>query len=203
MYVTSYEIDMGELRSYENSPIIRNLSKTVYRNYVSNYTETINDIAENIVSISSDMSDYDRINMVSKFVHYTVEYTSDSVGTMISDYFQFPLETLYLRTGDCEDMAILTVAILKAMGYDAETIVCQNHTIAGVNIDYYGSYACTIDGKRYLAIDPTSGGILGEYNGSMAVVVDDNLWFAELIFLVLFTAFTICIERGAWAWFRE
>jgi hypothetical protein len=49
----------------------------------------------------------------------SLNYTSDLESTGYEQYPRFPDETLYDNGGDCEDTAILSVAILKKMGYDA------------------------------------------------------------------------------------
>jgi hypothetical protein len=45
-----------------------------------------------------------------------IEYASDDTTYGIIDYWQLPTETLVLRTGDCEDYAILLVSLLRAHG---------------------------------------------------------------------------------------
>lgn len=202
-YVISYDIDMGEVRQYQESLVMRNLSKTSYHTYSSNYTDTIRDIADKISILSTGMGDADRINMVSKFVNYNILYEPDSTGFIISDYFQYPIETLYLATGDCEDMAILTVAILKAMGYDSEVISCWDHAITGVNVDCDGTSIYSVTGKKYVSLDSTCGGRLGDYDEDMIVVTDCGLWVAEMIFFVSFMSVTMFIGRCAWDWYCE
>lgn len=48
------------------------------------------------------------------------EFDSDIYGT--EDYWQFPHETLALKTGDCEDQAFLLASLIRATGVEAEDI---------------------------------------------------------------------------------
>ena len=48
------------------------------------------------------------------------EFDSDIYGT--EEYWQFPYETLALKTGDCEDQAFLLASLARAAGVEAEDI---------------------------------------------------------------------------------
>jgi predicted transglutaminase-like cysteine proteinase len=50
----------------------------------------------------------------------TYKYDSDVHG--VKEYWQLPKETLQLRTGDCEDYAILLVSLLRADGWSPNDI---------------------------------------------------------------------------------
>ena len=62
-------------------------------------------------------------------------YTLDTSSHGVKEYWQFPLETLYLKSGDCEDTSILYAAILTYMGYDACLFMFTDHMAAGVALD--------------------------------------------------------------------
>jgi transglutaminase-like putative cysteine protease len=47
----------------------------------------------------------------------------------VDEMWQMPSETLKLRMGDCEDMAILLASMIRAYGASAELIVIENETI--------------------------------------------------------------------------
>jgi len=55
------------------------------------------------------------------------EFDSDVYGT--EDYWQFPYETLALKTGDCEDQAFLLASLARAAGVEAEDIFVALGTI--------------------------------------------------------------------------
>jgi hypothetical protein len=56
------------------------------------------------------------------WVAINIDYMSDEEQWGVDDYWQTPEETLSLRTGDCEDFAILLCTLLRAYGIDAERV---------------------------------------------------------------------------------
>lgn len=60
-----------------------------------------------------------------------IEYKEDMKRHGINEYPQYPIETIYLGTGDCEDKAILQCALLMAKGYDTTLIRVPDHITAG------------------------------------------------------------------------
>ena len=61
-----------------------------------------------------------------------IPYAYDSKTHNESEYWNFPVETLYLNTGDCEDTSILTSAIYKGMGYESALILMSGHMAVGI-----------------------------------------------------------------------
>ncbi len=62
----------------------------------------------------------------------SLNYTSDLESSGYAQYPRFPYETLYENGGDCEDTAILSVAILQEMGYDAVLLELPDHMALGI-----------------------------------------------------------------------
>ena len=60
---------------------------------------------------------FDEAGNVLKFVQSFISYRYDKETTLYTDYPRFPLETLWDRVGDCEDVAILCGAILARLGH--------------------------------------------------------------------------------------
>jgi hypothetical protein len=79
------------------------------------------------------------------------------------EYFAYPLETIFLGQGDCEDTSILVDAILHVLGYDTALLILPEHAMAGVALSGYSpdsghSYEVlsqTVDGKTYYAGETT------------------------------------------------
>ena len=92
-----------------------------------NWPEDDTFLRDLVKAINSGLTDYYEIaTNTLHFVEALMPYTRE-----VGDYWQTPVETLYLQTGDCEDGAILYVALLRALGYPV----------------YFGSYlALTKDG---------------------------------------------------------
>jgi predicted transglutaminase-like cysteine proteinase len=78
-------------------------------------------------------------------VNFDVNLTITYLGEGSVDNWQRPAETLKLGTGDCEDYAILKIAILRAYGIDARFTVVDT----GINVKHAVAIA-PIDGKWYI-----------------------------------------------------
>jgi hypothetical protein len=68
------------------------------------------------------------------WVAANIDYKTDEERWGIEEYWQTPEETLSLRTGDCEDFAILLCTLLRAYGIDEEYI----YVAIGVDDKEYG-----------------------------------------------------------------
>ena len=76
-----------------------------------------------------------------------IKYRHDDDVYGVGDYWQFGKETLSLRTGDCEDFAILLCSLFRAAGYspdDVYVVVGKNaagyHAWLKVNLESLGWY---------------------------------------------------------------
>ncbi len=75
----------------------------------------------------------------------------DGIGDIFlngtSEYWSYPMETLYLGYGDCEDTSFLACALFSAAGYKSAVVLLPGHMMAAVHLDsissdrYYGAYA--------------------------------------------------------------
>ena len=98
------------------------------------------------------------VNFVASFVQ-NLRYRLDD-----EEYPNYPVETLVDKGGDCEDTAILTAALLEAMGYDAVLIRYDpvregdaGHMAVGVAVTgVSGGYSYTYDGEKYYYLETTS-----------------------------------------------
>jgi transglutaminase-like putative cysteine protease len=75
----------------------------------------------------------------------------------LHEYWQYPNETLGKRTGDCEDVAMLMVSMLRAGGYPAEDVFVVLGSDGEVNHAWVEA-----NGKTY---EPMAGNILQEIYG--------------------------------------
>ncbi|MBM3233469.1 hypothetical protein FJZ19_00060 [Candidatus Pacearchaeota archaeon] len=128
--------------------------------------------------LNSDQLPY----FVTSFVQ-SLPYTSDKVSTGFDEYPKFPYETLYDNGGDCEDTAILTIALLQKLEYGAvlikfpSTQTGQGHMAVGVKCsqDIYGSSIQYL-GQRYCYLETTAkgweiGSMPEEFKGKLATII--------------------------------
>ena len=90
------------------------------------------------------------------WVAANIEYKTDEEQWGVDEYWQTPEETLSLRTGDCEDFAILLCTLLRAYGIDEERV----YVAIGVDNKGYGHAFLIedwyLDGE-WRAIEPQAG----------------------------------------------
>lgn len=140
------------------------------------YTDDVDDaylqeIADYIDSITQGWSQQEKANMLLAFVEY-IEYAYDSDTHGTDEYWNTPLETLWLQCGDCEDTSILFCAIAREMGLDTCLILMNGHMAVGVYLESFtapsvsGSsfnssiYGFEIGGKTYYYGETTGEGWL-------------------------------------------
>ena len=117
-------------------------------------------------SNSSDWNEYwQDIKAMYDWVVDNVEYRSDGLYPMLPytpsgdldfrmDMWQFPNETLSLRKGDCEDMAILLCSMIRCycdMKYQVECILIVSSTSAHVGVQL------PVSGYKLVILDPAGG----------------------------------------------
>jgi tetratricopeptide (TPR) repeat protein len=82
------------------------------------------------------------------------------------DYVQFPEQTLEARAGDCDDLAVLYVALSEAMGHRAVLVTTPGHIFAAL------STGLPVQSAATLSFDQ---GALLEYEGALWVPVETTL----------------------------
>jgi len=179
---TTSETNIGKLIqrkftwNYENQEwfITFNLNKTIYDVYKQrsrnrDYDLFASDLYSNALidslatslknialegDINSDKIPYFIISFVQSF-----PYTSDKIYTGYDEYPKFPYETIYDNGGDCEDTAILTVALLQKLGYGAVLLEFPEHMAVGVKCaDDMEGYSVQYLGQRYCYLETTNIG---------------------------------------------
>jgi transglutaminase-like putative cysteine protease len=111
-----------------------------------------------------------------------IEYESDSEIHDEREYWQFSNETLYLKTGDCEDFSILLCSLLRANGWDSSSV----HVIIGEqNNQHHAWVRLLYDGRQY-NIEPQGNGFeiaIGDYlnlSGFEAIYFFNDLEFGAI-----------------------
>lgn len=104
----------------------------------------------------SARSDYR--NAVSFVQSLVYEKDLDPVTSQETEYWKYPIETLADGSGDCEDTAILTAALLRELGYDVALVLLSDHAAVAVACDTCNGYYYPLDGKRYYYLETTGAG---------------------------------------------
>ncbi|KYC45512.1 MAG: Transglutaminase-like superfamily protein [Candidatus Methanofastidiosum methylothiophilum] len=147
------DLQINILQRTDNVNLLRN-QITVYEK-LKNYDMTVFITPDN-EKIRSFANQIDTENPVTiyKFVRDEIKYVEDYLTFDYRfEYWQFPEETLKLRTGDCEDQAILLCTLLRAKGYSPEDVkvvfglTSSNTGHAWVELFYEGGW---------VVFDPTS-----------------------------------------------
>ncbi len=133
---TGYSYDLNILYTdflgYRNSDVTRShVSAEKDLGFITADDVYIQKLAEYFLGLPGEWSDYDRMTMVLNFTQY-IEYQSDSTYMGQSEYWKYPLETLFDQGGDCEDTSILFCSIASAMHYESAMLLFYGHMAASV-----------------------------------------------------------------------
>ncbi len=92
---------------------------SIYVTHPNDDAKLVNPLAAELkkLAVQKGYDAEETVNFTASFVQ-KLKYEEDANG----EYPNYPVETLYDKGGDCEDMSILTAALLQSMGYDAVLI---------------------------------------------------------------------------------
>ena len=110
---------------------------------------TVKEIESNLESLylknfGSTASGQAYAEFILAFVQECFTYTYDQTLYGQSEYYAFPMETIYNGSGDCEDTSILCASLFVAADYDAGVFLIPGHAIAAVALDDYSSSAHSV-----------------------------------------------------------
>ncbi len=118
----------------------------------------VKQIADEILKVSGE-DDYSKALAGLRFVQCAILYNSDTALYGQEEFWAYPVETLYLHSGDCEDASLLLTSIYLAMGLDAVLLDYPGHMAAGVKLDVPRGLAYALDDGCYCyceAVGPQS-----------------------------------------------
>lgn len=103
---------------------------------VSSWADSfINNPGKNLIAAASEIetfSDPDyQMTLILKWVQKNIKYTPDTQSWKMNEYWQTPDETLKLKTGDCEDGAILIYALAIQKGISANRLLIMAGNVNG------------------------------------------------------------------------
>jgi transglutaminase-like putative cysteine protease len=84
-----------------------------------------------------------------------IQYQHDEDVYGVREYWQFGKETVGLRTGDCEDFAILLCSLFRAAGYSADDV----YVVIGKNAEGYHAWVkINLDTIGWYNLEPQENG---------------------------------------------
>ncbi|MDR0888261.1 MAG: hypothetical protein LBM39_03640 [Candidatus Methanoplasma sp.] len=140
---------------YKYHTMKRSNSYSRIGDYMTVDDPTIQKLVKDLVSLTSGMSDLERVNCVLKFVQ-SIPYIYDIDNKGVNEYWNFPLETLREKKGDCDDHAILFAALVKSMGYNTAIFQLPEHMAVGVDVPGASGISAEKDGITYFYCEATA-----------------------------------------------
>jgi len=156
-----------------NSRAVANYGRVI--SFITYEEPAVVDLAISLLityGIDRDITGQEFASFLLAFVQICFEYPPYS-NSMVADeyqygqteYFAYPLETIFYGMGDCEDTSILLAALYKVFGFRAGIVTLPGHAVAAVGLDVYdpGRYSSyiyeilsdTIDGITYYGCETT------------------------------------------------
>ena len=141
---------------------------TDYINYIDekNNKAILKSFADGLKQIYEE-NGYDRSQALLEAINFvqSIPYKYDINSKGQQDYPKYPIETLYEYNGDCEDVSILLVGILREMGYDTCFLWFDTHIGVGISgAERIGKTYFDVNGKKYFYVEATAQGWkLGDY----------------------------------------
>ena len=142
-------------------------------------------IVEYLEPMVASLNDVQKATVILAFVQEVIDYRTDSSQYGVSEFWAFPMETVYSGEGDCEDTSTLFVSIASVMGLNAGFVSFEDpvmgHMGAAINIgesQVPGAAVFEFDGSRYAFVETTIDGSQQAVIGYLSTVYDilDGKW---------------------------
>lgn len=169
VYMCTYSDAYGNIRISLSDP-----------DYVMGYHTAddpyITAITARLMTLGQGMDRTEFAGFVLSFVQ-SLDYIGDQESTGRSEYWRYPLETLWIGGGDCEDTAILCDTLLMAMGYHTAFILFTDHAMTAVSVPVNGAHV-QADGVTYVFCETTNDWPIG--TTSVGHTASDVYWWCPL-----------------------
>ena len=139
--------------------------------------ELVDKLIAEFKTYNSKITESSILNFLLKFAQY-IEYQSDEEYMGTSEYWKFPLETLFDQGGDCEDTSILFCALAHqcrsklALNYDTAVLLLPGHMAGAIKLDSKTTWSyCETTSTGYT---------LGEIPSSMKNYVKDSRYYTVI-----------------------
>ena len=128
------DADQQDATKPELANITRSFDKNLSRSFITPQDKSLVELKNKILK-NKPISTPNWIAL-RDWVGTNIRYKNDPEIHGESDYWQFPNETIPLRTGDCEDFSTLLCSLLRADGWSPDKV----HVIIGVNNNQYHAW---------------------------------------------------------------
>lgn len=123
----------------------------------------LTDLVEKLNVLCSDDESFNLF--IHSFIVQNFDYSPDYVNYGIFDWITYPLETMDKGSGDCEDLGIFLLSLLKAAGYDCGFILFSDHLLpiaSGTIHDQIANgdlsqFSINVGGREYIAFETSYG----------------------------------------------
>ena len=169
----AYELYHKKPRYFQPDEFIYYIDNPINDEVVSAMSEAMTKLADEQGYSHKELA-YMAIRLVQ-----SISYVNDKDSTGKEDYPKYPIETVYEMEGDCEDLSILLVALLRKMGFETCFVVFSDHVGVGIRLDdaENGTYF-EYDGVKYYYVETTADGWnIGAYPEELST--DARLYFIK------------------------
>lgn len=158
VYTVRIDIGLDEFLGFREADAPRYSGSAVDAALFAVSSESIERLAANLMDqykirhmgVISDRSDY--AQYVLTFVRGYVTLSSDIVLYERSEYWAYPVETLYNGAGDEGDLCVLAITLLKESGFNTGLTIIHGHTMAAINLDRFTGPEDVPDGYHTVRI---------------------------------------------------
>ena len=163
-WVLTHVFDLKAYSQFRSLPRVAHY--TDYGDYVLDTSDdvTMASLVEDLegLAVAAGLDAWETLHLVVSFVQ-SLRYVSEE-----TEYPRYPIETLVEGCGDCEDLAILTAAILRQMGFRVVLLAFTTEMHMAVGICVSPPESCTArayewNGDTYYYLETTgTGWTIGE-----------------------------------------
>lgn len=169
---TDYQRYRKEARWFMPSEYINYINESYNRSTCKNIADAILKAAESQGYTKSETV-YEAIRFVQ-----SIPYKTDLESRGQREFPKYPVETIYDDNGDCEDLSMLLLSIIREMGFQTCFIEFSDHIAVGIlGADgLEGSYY-EVNGRKYYYVETTDfgwqfGQIPESRKGEKAVIIE-------------------------------
>jgi hypothetical protein len=135
-----------------NANLTRNFSEDLFRSYVTPEDQNVIELRTKILENKPLVT----LNWVAfrDWIGNNIKYTDDYETHSENEYWQFPNETIQLKTGDCEDFSLLLCSLLRADGWPPD----KAYVVVGEKNNQYHAWVRMIWNDFQYNIEPQGNG---------------------------------------------